>query len=161
VHPVATRIKRIHIARCFLVLCAAGTAQLSAQASDCNIPGASPEATTREQQWWDTQSSPVYADATNLARDLASHGIVVECILSSKEESRVKNQKGAAWFKTDKGIFDAWFMPDPEAAAAVEATKRQTSSTNEFFVQFQSIVFHITQGQSTLAATLQKAFPAP
>jgi hypothetical protein len=38
------------------------------------------------QQGWENQSSPVYADASNLARDLARRGIKVECIRRSKEE---------------------------------------------------------------------------
>ena len=100
------------IAICFLVLCAAVPARLSAQATDCNDPSASSQANALAQEEWEKQSSPVYADATVLAHDLARRGIKVECIRRSKEENLFKNQKGAAWFKTNQGIFEVWFMPD-------------------------------------------------
>jgi hypothetical protein len=157
---VTTRVERVYTAMCLLLLCVAARAQLFAQTSNCNIAGATPEGIAEAQRSWDMGGSPVYADATNLARELTRRGIMVECLLDSKESRRVTNQKGAAWFKTDKGIFDAWFMIDTESAAAVEAMKRQNASTNEFFVQYKNIVFHITKGQSTLAAELKNAFPA-
>jgi hypothetical protein len=77
---------KTRIAICFLVLCGAIPARLSAQATDCNDPNAGPQANAMAQQEWENQSSPVYADATNLARDLARRGIKVECIRRSKEE---------------------------------------------------------------------------
>ncbi len=152
----------------WLVLCAAVPPRLPAQATDCNDPYASPQANTEAQQQWQNQSSPVYADATNLARDLATRGIKVECIRRSKEEHLFEGQKGAAWFKTNQGIFEVWFLPNATAAAvAVAKVTSQPvpvslpSGPSEFFIQHQNVVFHVSLGDRALAASLQTAFRKP
>jgi hypothetical protein len=95
-------------------------------------------------------------------------GIKVECIRRSKEENLFEDQKGAAWFRTNQGIFEVWFMPDAEAAAVVVAkvTSRSPpvylpSGPSEFFIQYQNVVFHVSLGNRTLAASLQRAFQEP
>jgi hypothetical protein len=156
------------IAFCFLVLCVALPARLLAQATDCNDPYASPQANAVAQQQWENQSSPVYLDATNLARDLVTRGIKVECIRRSKEEHLFKGQKGAAWFKTNQGVFEVWFLPDTKAATVVvaEVNARPApvslpAGPSEFFIQHQNVVFHVSLGDRSLAATLQRAFQKP
>lgn len=150
---------------CFLLLCAALPARLPAQATDCNDPHASPQANAVARQQWENQSSPVFIDATNLARDLATRGIKVECIRRSKEEHIFQGQKGGAWFKTNQGVLEAWFFPDTKAAtvAVEKVTARPApvslpSGPSEFFILHQNVVFHVSPGDRTLAASLQRAF---
>jgi hypothetical protein len=156
------------LAICFLVLYAAIPGRLLAQATDCNDPYASPEANAMAQQQWEKQASPVYADATKLVRDLDLRGIKVECIRRSKEERLFDGQKGAAWFKTNQGIFEVWFFPHTKAAAvAVAKVTSQPapvslpSGPSEYFIQYQNLVFHVSLGNRTLATSLQRAFQKP
>ena len=156
---------KMQSAFCFLLLCAALPARLPAQATDCNDPYASPQANAVARQQWENQSSPVYIDATNLARDLATRGIKVECIRRSKEEHLFQGQKGAAWFRTNHGVFEAWFFPDTKAAmvAVEKVTARPApvslpSGPSESFIQHQNVVIHVSLGDRTLAASLQRAF---
>lgn len=148
------------------VVCAAGPAR--AQATDCNVPEATPEQNARAQAIWESRSSPVYGDATALARDLVNRGIKVQCIRRSKVERLFPNQNGAAWFMTDKGVFEVWFMRDQEAAAAAYAKVTTPplpinlpSGPTEFFVQRQNIVFHVSLGNQTLAAIVRRAYSPP
>jgi hypothetical protein len=60
---------------------------------------------------WESGTDPVYADAMELTRMLKDHGLVVECVRSSKQAQLVEGQKGAAWFKTRQGVFEVWFLP--------------------------------------------------
>jgi hypothetical protein len=111
--------KRLSVMVYLFMVCAVAPAR--AQATDCNDPAATPEQNARAQARWESRSSPVYADATALARDLGNRGIKVQCIRRSKEERLFPNQEGAAWIMTDKGVFEVWFMRDQEAAAAAYA----------------------------------------
>ena len=52
-----------------------------------------------------------YAPAQALAQELRRHGFAVKCILHSHSESMFDGQAGAAFFQTDRGNFDALFMP--------------------------------------------------
>jgi hypothetical protein len=52
-----------------------------------------------------------YADAIEFKQVLQSHGVVVGCILKSKSWHMFDEQKGAAFFRTDQGDFDALFLP--------------------------------------------------
>jgi hypothetical protein len=58
----------------FLAFYAVLPTGLSAQATDCNDPSASPEANASAQQQWENKSSPVYDDATELASTLNERG---------------------------------------------------------------------------------------
>ncbi len=123
---------------------------LHAQATECNNPQTSPRNNARSQQAWDRGTNAVYADATALVHDLGTHGIHVQCIRASKEAALFSGQKGAAWFKSDQGIFEVWFLPTSEVAATVVAKVTTPplpinlpSGSNQFFVQHQNMVFHI------------------
>jgi hypothetical protein len=159
---------KTQIAFCLLALSIVVPAQLLAQAPDCTDPCASPQTNAVAKQQWDNQSSPVYVDATRLARDLATRGFKVECIRRSKEEHLFEGQKGAAWFKTSQGIFEVWFFPNAKAATiAVVAVTAQPSPVSlpsghsESFIQHQNVVFHVSLGNQTLVASLQRAYRQP
>jgi hypothetical protein len=67
---------------------------------------------TLERNW---TGSPVYVEAEQVARMLRSGGIEVQCIRRSKEERLFDGQLGAAWFKTNQGAFEVWFLPKMES----------------------------------------------
>jgi hypothetical protein len=164
---------------CFLILYAAIPARLLAQATDCNDPSVSPEANAVAQQQWENQSSPVYSDATELARTLNERGFLVQCIRRSTEERLFQDQKGAAWFKTDQGIFEAWFLPKPETFAGLEINDESRNdeyvysfrgkpqilitmggTKQSYFIKYQNVLFHVI-GDERLAASIRKAFQEP
>jgi hypothetical protein len=166
------------LAICF-VLYAAMMPRLSAQATDCNDPHASEQANARAQQQWESGSSPVYADATDLARTLEEHGFAVQCIRRSLEEHLFKSQKGAAWVKTDRGVFEAWFLPTPETFAGLKVEERREngrylysfrgtpqisrtidSSKRSYFVSYKNVLFHVW-GDEQLAASIRSAMQKP
>jgi hypothetical protein len=109
----------------FLLLYAAVTTRLYAQATDCNDPHASPQANASAQQQWENGSSPVYADASELARTLNERGFLVQCLRRSVGEGFFQGQKGAARFKTERGIFEVWFLPKPETFAGLEIDEQR------------------------------------
>ncbi len=170
---MAKRICQVHVAVCVAILCTALPALLSAQSSDeCK--------NVALQREWDKGDSPVYADAIELAHMLSERGIVVECIRRSKGENRFDGQKGAAWYKTDHGIFEVWFLPktesfddfevieEPEANGRYRYTFPGTprirgsedSSKQEFFIKDGNVLFKVW-GDKQLAASLQQAFQKP
>ena len=170
-------MKRLAI--CLLVLCAAIPARLIAQATDCDDPHASPQANAIAEQQWANRSSPVYADATELARTLNEHGFIVQCMRRSVEEHLFKGQKGAAWFKTDRGIFEVWFLPKSKSFAGLEINDQWRNgeyvssfrgtprisltmggSKHNFFIKYENVLFHVI-GDEQLAASIKNAFQEP
>jgi hypothetical protein len=154
-------------------------AGLFAQATDCNDPHASPQANAIAQQQWDNRSSPVYQDATELARTLNERGLPVQCIRRSVGERIFKGQKGAAWFKTDRGVFDVWFLPASESFADLKIQERQEEgeyiytfsgipqisrtiegSKRSFFVPCRNFLF-LVSGDGQLATSLRNACQTP
>jgi len=164
---------------CLLILYAATTAPLSARANDCNDPHASPKANASSQQQWENKSSPVYADATELARILNERGFVVQCIRRSVGERFFQGQKGAAWFKTDRGIFDVWFLPKPENFNGLEIDEQREngeyvysfrgtpqisrtieSSKKNYFINYENLLFLVI-GDERLAASIRNVCQKP
>jgi hypothetical protein len=156
-----------------LVFCSAIPARLFAQATDCNDPHASPQANAMAQQQWENRSSPVYADATELARTLNERGFLVQCMRRSVGERIFKGQKGAAWFKTDRGIFDVWFLPKSESFAGLKINEYEYSfggtpqiartigsSKPNDFISYKNVLF-VVMGDDPLAASLRNAFHKP
>ena len=95
----------------FLILFVVLPAGLIAQATDCNDPNVTPQINAAAQRQWESRKSPVYQDATDLAKTLNERGIHVQCIRRSVGERVFAGEKGAAWFRTDQGVFDVWFLP--------------------------------------------------
>ena len=56
-------------------------------------------------------ADPAYADAMSLRQTLVSNGFVVHCVLASKMASLFRGEKGAALFRTNRGDFEALFLP--------------------------------------------------
>lgn len=64
--------------------------------------------------------NPAYANAMNLTRALQLHGFIIKCVLQSKMSDVFEGQKGAALFRTDRGDFEALFLPNTETFDSVE-----------------------------------------
>ena len=152
---------------------------LLGQATDCNDPNASPQANAAVQRAWESRTSPVYQDATDLAKTLTEHGFHVQCIRRSVGERLFPGEKGAAWFQTDQGVFDVWFLPKPETFARLEIDEQREqgrylysfsgtpklprtmdSSKQIYFVHSKNILFQVW-GSEPLATSLRNAFPEP
>jgi hypothetical protein len=168
-----TRIHPIHIAACVAIFCTSMPPLLSAQSTD-------PCKNVAAQAEWSRGDSRVYADAMDLAHRLTDRGIVVECVLRSKEERRFDAEEGAAWYKTDHGIFDVWFLPKTESFTAFKVIEQrqsngkyvytfsgtprprgsEESSKQEFFIKNGNVLFKVW-GDKQLAASLEQAFQNP
>jgi hypothetical protein len=119
---------------------------------------------------------PAYADAMELAQTLQAHGVVVKCVLQSKMVNTFEDQKGAAFFKTDQGVFEALFLPKSQTFASLEIVSRTEngrflysfegsprqrstypidSAYPEFFEKHGSILFFTSK--SSLPASIAKA----
>ena len=165
--------KRMRLTIClpFLVLFACSASLMAAQVAP------DPCKEVSAQQAWEQGSDPVYTDATELGRMLGERGFVVECIRSSKEARRFEGQKGAAWFKTDRGIFDVLFLPtgrsfdglqvvsQPQRGGWYVYTFRGTPRTSDvedsskpaWFIHYKNMLFHVW-GDQRLAETLEQVF---
>ncbi len=84
------------------------------------------------------ESSPVHREGMRLGRDLESQGLKVECMRRSKEENLFEGQKGAAWVKTDYGIFEAWFLPGNETFEKLEI-KETLAGNGRYLYSFSGL----------------------
>jgi hypothetical protein len=169
---MTTRIRRVPIAMCIMVLCVLWAARLPAQIAD-------PCKNDQARQSWDNRRSPAYDDAMSLAHTLSNHGILVECIRGSKMEQFFEGQKGAAWFKTNQGIFEVLFLPSPETFAGLEIIDRgrngrhiysfrgtprisrvMDSSEPNYFIKHENALFSVW-GDEELAHSIEKAVEQP
>jgi hypothetical protein len=55
-----------------------------------------------------------YTDALELTQTLHKHGLAVKCVLHSKRVTLFEGQRGAAFYRTNRGNFDALFLPTAE-----------------------------------------------
>ncbi|HUM04311.1 MAG TPA: hypothetical protein VLT90_02550 [Terriglobales bacterium] len=70
-------------------------------------------------------TDPAFSDAMELGRTLSDHGFTIRCVLTSKLGSLFKNLEGAALYRTDRGDFDALFLPTPQTFAELQIGERQ------------------------------------
>lgn len=66
-----------------------------------------------------------YADAMEFARFLDARGIKVKSVHGSKFNGFFRGIKKAAFFRTDKGIVEVIFFPDPTGAEKVRVTEQR------------------------------------
>jgi hypothetical protein len=88
----------------------------------CFADAVDPCAEPKSKLAWDSGQNPVYTDAVELGRTLNARGFLVECILASKMADLFQGQKGAAWFKTNQGIFEVLFLPKSKTFAELKIT---------------------------------------
>ena len=75
-------------------------------------------------------STPSYSDAMILKQDLTEEGFQVGCVLESKMNGMFSNDQlgyrsSAAFFRTDRGDFEALFLPSPFTFDAVEVHEKR------------------------------------
>lgn len=63
-------------------------------------------------------SDPAYSSALLLRQELSNNGFDVQCVLPSKSvgmcgDAQQRNENAAALFRTDRGDFEALFLPEP------------------------------------------------
>lgn len=127
------------------------------------------------EAYWVT--SPVYVGAGNSAQKLQTAGIQVQCVRRSKEEHLFDGQVGAAWFKTDQGVFEVWFLPEADSFGSLHVIEQPRgdgrfvysfagmpqirtvidSTRRIWFVKQRNLLFEIW-GDSKLAARISNAF---
>jgi len=92
-------------------------AQDGRQATDCtsvNWPNLQP-------------SDPANPDAVELARALADKGVIVQCIAPSTMVGTFEGQVGAALYRTNRGSFEALFLPKGQNFDALQIFEREVS----------------------------------
>ena len=67
----------------------------------------------------------VYSEAMELGSTLSERGFAIRCILTSKLGGLFKGLAGAALYRTDRGDFDALFLPAPQTFAELKIVERQ------------------------------------
>lgn len=70
-------------------------------------------------------TNPVYRDSMALRQFLSARGIVVYCVLLSKEERLLKGEEGAANFQTPFGSFEALFFHETDTVRALRVVERR------------------------------------
>jgi hypothetical protein len=163
------KLKHAHIVVCLAIVWGALPALTGAR-----LPP-HPCTDARSQQAWD--KDPVHADAVELEHLLSQHGFVIDCIRSSKEQRRFSGERGAAWFKTDRGTFDVLFLPKGQnfdTLQVIEQPKQsgrylysfqgaphiqgvEDSSRRMWFIKHKNMLFSVW-GDEQLALALQRAF---
>jgi hypothetical protein len=96
------RIRRFCLTFCLAIPWITFSSLLLAQSSDC---------TGKTAQAQLSATDPAYVDAMDLTRYLIDHGFVVKCVLESKQHHQFNGQTGAALYRTDRGDFEALFLP--------------------------------------------------
>ena len=124
---------------------------------------------------WD--HDPVHDDAMELAHTLEGHSFVVECVRSSKQSQIFDGQKGAAWYKTNRGIFEVLFLPRGQTFDELKIVseskgggfsiysfqgKPLTSTTMKSkapiaFIKHDNVMFEVF-GDDSLAKNLEQVF---
>ena len=164
-------LRKRNLATIVVVLCSVWPTVITAQQSDeCR--------NKRGQSAW--VSSPVYNDANELSLKLTRSGFLVECIRRSKQEHLFEGEKGAAWFSTNRGVFEVWFLQEDQTFASLEVVEQPQpngqygytfrgtpqistsidSAKRLYFIKRGRLMFEVL-GDSQLANSLEQVVPGP
>jgi hypothetical protein len=77
-------------------------------------------------------SDPAYRDAMDLARTIADNGFTVQCVAPSKMAGTFDGQAGAALYKTDRGSFEALFLPILRTFDGLQIVEREGSGRHSY-----------------------------
>jgi len=89
---------------------------LQDQAAKCNSP---------DRLAFLQAGDPAYVEAMELAQILRSRGFTVKCVLRSTMEGAFEGLEGAALYRTDRGDFEALFLPKPQTFAGMIVIEEQ------------------------------------
>jgi carboxypeptidase family protein len=70
-------------------------------------------------------TDPAYADATAVEDQLDGLGIMVRCTCASKWARLFRGEVGAAWFRSDDGIFEVLFLPKGQTFAHLKVLEHR------------------------------------
>ncbi len=101
-------------------------------------------------------TDPAYSYAIDLARLLASKGIRVECVCASKAQRLFQGQKGAAYFRTDAGVFDSLYLAKGQVFQVEAVEKRFDSAEPMLFIEHKNVLLLVGKDRP-LAARLEHA----
>jgi hypothetical protein len=120
-------------------------------------------------------NAEVYPDAKALSDTLSKHGILVKCVLMSKMDGTFEGQEGAAVYRTDRGDFEALFLPRPKTFDLLKVVEQRDghryvysfkgppqpwpanridSAQHTYFIKHHNVLFVLYDKE--LAATLEK-----
>jgi hypothetical protein len=92
---------------------------------------AAPESTSLATEAYQSKDSSLlkpsdvaYVEAMELARFLNEKGISVKTVHRSHFESFFRGIEKAAFFRTDRGVFEVIFFPDPKGAEKVQVMEQ-------------------------------------
>ena len=155
----------------YFVICLVGLHATPRLASACQ----SPTCNARELAAEVKPDSAIYSDAVDLAKTLIARGFVVKCMLHSTAQGMFKGLSGSALYRTNRGDFEALFLPKPKSFDAFEVIEEQENgrfiysfrgtpppyanridtSRQEYFIK-QSNRLLIVHGDAQLAETLRQ-----
>ena len=154
---------RLLIACLFVVMAAYAAAQSNDWCRDEN-----------SRRAW--EHDPVHDEAMELAHTLESHGFIVECVRSSKQAQLFDGQKGAAVYKTNRGVFEVLILPKgqtfDELKIVTESKGEDTiysfrgkplipstmeSKSRIAFIKHDNVMFEVS-GNDSLAKSLEQVF---
>jgi hypothetical protein len=111
---ISNSILLVYFMFCIAALNTAPRAASAGQSSTCSARDLAAEM---------KPGSPLYIDANELAKALVARGFVVKCVLRSKMEGLFEGMSGAALYRTDRGDFEALFLPKPQSFEALEVVE--------------------------------------
>ena len=109
-------ILSLNVAIGVALLFAAPQSVLQGRAAHCNPP---------DTLAFLQAEDPAYVDALELAQTLRNRGFTVKCVLRSKMEGTFEGMEGAALYRTDRGDFEALFLPKPQTFAGLIVIEEQ------------------------------------
>jgi len=81
-----------------------------------------------------------YSMAMELAQTLQARGFIIKCVLTSKMGGFFEEQEGAALFRTNRGDFEALFLPKTKTFERLGILERQVNSRYiHFHYSFEGI----------------------
>lgn len=122
------------------------------------------------------QRDPVHDDAMELASALERHDFIVECVRSSKQAQIFDGQKGAAVYKTNRGVFEVLFLPKGQTFNELKIVSESKEGFSKYsfrgrpripqtmetksriaFIKHENVMFEVF-GNDGLARSLEQVF---
>ena len=87
-----------------------------------------------------------YTRAMELVNTLQAEELIIRCVLRSKMDGRFEGQIGAALFRTNRGDFDAMFLPKDKTFEKLNIRERQRQDNGWYLYSFEGEPTPITNG---------------
>ena len=125
------------------------------------------------------ERDPVHDYAMELASTLERHDLIVECVRSSKQAQIFDEQKGAAIYKTNRGVFEVLFLPKGQTFDELKIVSESKEGFSKYsfrgrpriphtietksqiaFIKHENVMFEVF-GNDELAKILEQVFQVP